>query len=105
MGYVISLGAGLAVGVAFLIWALVERKKRYTAEQSYQASKTTCAGLRRDIVKLSTDIHKACDEKQRIESQVSILHGIVEQLREKLMQCRDPETVRAWLDDELSKQV
>lgn len=101
MGYVISLGSGLVLGIVLLCWALRERSKRHDAELKLEAARATATGLRRDLKDVEGTIVGLQEEGDAREGQLVVLRDTVNKLRVKLRECRDPATVRAWLDDAL----
>jgi len=105
MWYVICLGSGLALGVAFLIWALSERNKRFAAERE----RDKAAALVKELELARQALHEQLKvyriDKEAFELQLITLRNVVNDLRKKLAECGDPEAVRKWLDDELGKPL
>lgn len=100
-----SLGGGLLLGLGLAIWAAVERSKRAKAEVTIEQQKAALASLRRDIVAAAGSLESLREDKGRVDKQVQVLRLTVDELRAKLIECRDPSTVRDWLDEELKKQI
>ncbi len=105
MGMAISLGSGLVVGLTLLVWMLVERNKRAKVESDLNTARATNTELRAGLAKSNAIIGDLSAERTRFADQIKVLRTTVDELRNKLRDCRDPETVRAWLDEELGKQV
>jgi hypothetical protein len=101
VGYVISIGAGLALGLGLLIWGLRERSKRHAAERrADKAGKEVWAADARALANAkaagqSEELH------QRSAEQVEVLRARLREARERLVQCQDPKAIKDWLDSEL----
>lgn len=100
-----SLGGGLLLGLGLMIWGLVLRGKLAKAEVTIEQQKSSLANLRRDLIAASASLAALSDDKGRVEKQVAVMRLTIDELRAKLVECRDPSTVRDWLDEELKKQV
>jgi septal ring factor EnvC (AmiA/AmiB activator) len=102
---VISLGGGILLGLALMVWGLVERSKRAKVEGDLNTARSTNTELRAGLAKSNAIIGDLSAERARFADQIKVLRATVDVLRDKLRDCRDPSTVRAWLDEELGKQV
>jgi len=101
MGYAISAGAGLLVGIGFLIWALRERSARQAAEKAQakaEADAKQNAGIAENNAKLANELQGSLLKEQ---ARLALLNGTIRDLRGKLVLCKDPQTVKSWLDAEL----
>jgi len=103
MWYAISIGSGLILGIVLLIWALNERSKRHGAQMSLVLARATNTKLRTEISMLQVDVEQGTKREQGAARQVTVLHGVIDELRVKLRTCRDPAAVRSWLDEQLGK--
>lgn len=101
MGYVITGGAGLLLGVALLIWALRERGLRAKAEKEATQA-TVDLGIVRQAAAASADTAKDAEENvKRLEGQVTTLRQRLGEARQRLIEAEDPKAIKAWLDEEL----
>lgn len=105
MGYAITAGVGVLLGVALLIWGLRERKARFAAEED-------SANSRRDVqaaVEQARENLRAADQANlangRLIKQLAHLRVRMDDLRERLVQCQDPKTIVEWLDAETSEET
>jgi hypothetical protein len=94
MWYVICLGSGLVLGIGFLIWALKERAARQKAEEDASAFRI----VSETNVAIAT---KAQSDVKDLRNQIMSLQAAVRNAQQKLLDCNDPETIKAWLTDEL----
>lgn len=101
MWYVITGAAGLLLGIGLLIWAIVERKRRYEAEK--QALKYAAKVERLDLQNrtLVTAIESLREAEDRYGDQVSVLRKTISSLRERLISCQDHQTITEWLESEM----
>lgn len=104
MGYVITGGVGLVLGVGLLIWALRERSKCARAEKA-----ATDADHRLRAALIQADMNaqvaqEAADSQQRVVSQLNVLRERLYEARRRLAKCGDPKAVQDWLDEELKAE-
>lgn len=101
MWYAISLGGGLLVGLALMVWGLSERAARHKAERAADEAKgkeeaaIALAKQNFDVVgKLQGDLKAQHDRN-------AVLTAMLQEAQERLLKCDDPKAIKAWLDDEL----
>jgi len=99
----ISVGSGIVVGLGLLIWGLRERSAKHKAEMNLQLARATNTKLRTEVSTLQVDVEQGTQREQGSARQVKVLRGAIDELRVKLRTCRDPATVRLWLDEQLGK--
>ena len=104
MGYLITGGAGLLLGLGLLIWGLRERSKRHAAERAADAAKNELEGAAAQADKNALAARKAEDFAERLDGQVTVLRDRLREARTRLAQCGDPKAVKAWLDQELEAE-
>jgi uncharacterized protein HemX len=100
--YAISLGAGLLLGVALLIWALSERSKRAAAEKTTleaQADADAARKLACENVRVATDLKEQLAAAGR---QTAVLRATLEEAQKRLVACEDPQAIKDWLAAELA---
>lgn len=112
MGYVICAGAGLAVGLALLIWALRERSLRAAADEKVLAAerkvdqleeqRRTAAQVAETNAKQAREAEEWC---QRLKDENAKLRSTLQDARERLVKCQDPRTVKELLDRQLSEVI
>jgi len=105
MWYLITAGAGLVLGLGLLIWGLRMRGKLADSEMLLEKSRGTVKemiGRLNEADKALQALHK---DRQSLERQVVTLRGTIEEMRQQLIQCRDPATIRKWLDEEMGKKL
>jgi uncharacterized FlaG/YvyC family protein len=105
MGYAIGAGAGLAIGIGFLIWALVERSKRAAAESSAQKAQLKILELSRSADNNREVAEAAQQQTKRVEEQLALMRSCLDEARKRLAQCGDPQAIRSWLDENLKGEV
>lgn len=101
MTYLAIGGAGLAVGLSLMIWALTERSKRGRAER-------LCAAAERRVeqyaaIARTNGEHAADVEKQNHRARVEnghLRHALKDAVS-RLRNCRDPKALSDWLRKEL----
>jgi len=100
MGYVIVGGIGLAVGLGLMIWALRERAARQKAEiavlRAHQKYEEAAEIARKNAMTAA----EMSEERRRIEDELAHVRGRLNELRQRLVECRDPQAIREWLDAE-----
>ncbi len=101
MWYAIIGGIGLAIGIGLLIWALKERSARYNAEKEYLKCDLKNKLLERQNKDLNTIVQKHKDNEERLDKQIVVLKKTIDNLRERLVLCQDPQTIVDWLDNEM----
>lgn len=105
MWYLICLGIGLAIGIAFLIWALTERSARSKAELALKDSNALCnnyAGKLTDAKVLINGLQDAASRQLKV---VEALRAALRGAEQRLVECKDPEAVRKWLAEELKGET
>ena len=103
--FAITAGTGLLLGLGLLIWGLRMRGKLADSEMLLEKSRGTVKEMigRHDAAdKALTELH---NDRTQLAKQVVSLRGTIEELRQQLIQCRDPATVRRWLDEEMGKKL
>ena len=104
MGYAISIGSGLLVGIGLMIWGLSERKKRHKAER--QSDKLE----RLRLIAVAASEHnaakalKSAQAAKRVELQLVFVRNKLNEARQRLVEFQDPKTVIGWLDEELQAE-
>ena len=98
MGYVITGGIGLAIGIGLLIWALRERSLRHDAHRSEDALRLQKANFER--VALSNErLAKKANEQAAIEHDIVVkLQLQVNNLRDMLISTGDPDVIKKRID-------
>ena len=104
MGYAITGGIGLLVGIGLLIWALRERTKRHEAEREADAARAALEKAAEQADKNALAALKAEDFAKRLDDQILVLRGRLNEARVRLGQCGDPKAVKDWLDAELEAE-
>lgn len=97
MGYVISAGVGLAVGVGFLVFALVERSRRRSAEIARDEANQRFDDCRRIA---DQNIEKAQlleEDFSRLARRENALRAALKEAEDRLIACSDPKAVKDWL--------
>jgi uncharacterized protein HemX len=101
MGYVIVAGAGLAVGLGLMIWALTERGKRHEAERKADEAEHREQAQRELANQNASAAQNLEMQHGRMSEQLSVLRKALEEARTRLAESGDPEAVKTWLDEEL----
>lgn len=103
MGYAITGGTGLLLGVAALIWGLRERSARHAAEREAAAERVSRKAAE-VIARQNVDAIEAFKAALvRISTVNKTLTQRLTGARERLVRCQDPQTIKAWLDEELAE--
>ena len=102
MWYVIVAGVGVALGISLLVWALSERSKRSKAEKLALARGSVIEKMSAQLKQRDIRIAVQRGDAKRQEEQIEVLRATLGVLRKKLVDCRDPATIKAWLDEELT---
>jgi len=105
MGYAITGGAGLLVGLALMIWALRERSAKAVAEQAERKAVAQCKLFEEAVYRHGASIVGLTDNLDAANSQIGVLRKRLEEARDRLIAREDPETLREWLDAELSAET
>lgn len=101
MWYAISLGGGLLVGLAIMIWALTERSARHRAERAADEARSREEAAGR-IAKQNADAVQRSQEDLRAQrDRNAVLVAALKEAQERLLKCEDPKAVRDWLEAEL----
>ena len=104
MGYAISIGAGLLVGIGLLIWALGERSKRHKAERAADAAAKERDDFERRAQENAESAAKSEEFAQRLSKQVDGLRTKIRELVLRLAKGAKPDDVREWLREELDEE-
>jgi hypothetical protein len=99
--YAIIGGAGLALGIGFMIWALRERKLRYEATAAAAKAMVALADQRklaRDNAEKAQNLEFNCTKLNEI---IVAQRNALSEAHNRLVQCEDPTTIKGWLDDVL----
>lgn len=105
MWYAITAGAGLLLGLGLLIWGLRMRSKLADSEMLLEKSRATVKDMIGRLEAADKALQELHRDRQSLERQVITLRGVIEEMRQQLIQCRDPATVRRWLDEEMGKKL
>ena len=103
MWYLITFGAGLLVGVAFLIWALRERSVRQKAEQERDKAKEDLRDSVRRLALVQALVEQLQLELKQSRDTSTMLRLSLQETQKMLLQCNDPATIKTWLDEEMKK--
>ncbi len=105
MWYLITFGGGLAIGIAFLIFALRERSLRQEAEANVTKitqQLTQATSIAANNAKVADDLKAECI---RNEERLGVLRKTLQEAQQRLLACNDPKAVKDWLDAELKGEV
>lgn len=109
MQALIAAGAGLAVGLALLTWALLERRARYQAELRTKDAQLVAKDLQASLRELQSQtvdyrgqIRTLVDDLKRGEESALAMRRDIMALRQRLLTSQDPKVVKKWVDDLLS---
>jgi hypothetical protein len=105
MGYLISAGAGLAVGLVILVWALRLRSKLAAAEKKALEADAARLEAVRIAGQNAQAAHNAEQATIRVERQLDGLRNQLKETQRRLAQSGNPTAVKAWLDAELGKET
>lgn len=105
MWYVISIGAGLLLGLSLMIWGLVERSARHKAERACDEANNLAAAADRLAKANAVVAEKAQASLQAEHDRVAVIRAALEEARERLLKCDDPKAIREWLTEELKKET
>lgn len=105
MWYAILLGAGLLVGLAMMIWALRERKARFTAEAVLKDVQ-----VERDKFSAIADANReaavrAAQDTAKCKETSALLYAELDKARDLLVKFGDTEAIREWLLSEINKPL
>ena len=105
MWYAIVGGLGLAVGLGLMIWALRERNARLAAERAADRSdKDRLVAV--DVANANAaQASELAEANKRIEAEVALLRGRLNEARVRLAETGDPKAVKGWLDSELGEET
>ncbi len=105
MGYLITGGVGLALGLGLLIWAVRLKGKLTAARKAAMESDLH----RIDAVRIAdknTAAARATDTMNtRLSNQVVALQMKLKSARERLIKTRDPKTIKAIIDEDLKEEI
>lgn len=105
MWYAILGGAGLLLGLGLMIFVLVERSKRHTAERAADTAKAGESAALDHLATARETVNTQAAELTRTRLQVETIRTALNAAREQLVQCKDPASVKAWLDEQLKEEV
>lgn len=105
MWYAIVGGVGLLLGVALLTWALRERSIRANAESVATAAVNSEATALEHLADARETVNAQALDLTRTRVQLDTLRGTVDELRKRLVDCKDPKTVQEWLLAELKEET
>lgn len=100
-GVVITAAAFLAVGLSLMVWALRERSKRHEAEKATVQARVKEDEHRRLAAKNAGTVQNLEMQHGRMSEELTILRTALEKARKLLAESGDPETVKAFLDEQL----
>ena len=103
MWYLITAGAGLLLGLGLMTWALTERASRHKAERVADEARHREDAMSALLSRAETTVKSQATELTRARVQTETLRAALEELRKRLVECKDPDTIRAWLDEELKE--
>lgn len=103
MWYVIAAGVGLAVGVGFLIWGLIERSKRAKAERELYDAQERVNWWKTAYESAKKTIDSTRDKLDRAQKSLDDLRSNSAVLLARLRECRDKQTIEAWIDSEFGE--
>lgn len=101
----VAAGSGLLLGLTLLVWVLKERSKRHAAEEKATKLESEVAILQGANANQAALINQRDKELGRQAKQLLTLRNTISKLREQLVECRDPEAIKQWLEDELKEQI
>ena len=101
MWYVIVAGAGLALGLGLMIWALTERSKRHAAERKADEAAGKEEAARRLADQNAAAAQNLEFQHTRMNEQLQVLREELQRARKRLAELGEPGAVKDWLDDEL----
>jgi len=101
----LAAGSGLLLGLTLLTWVLKERSKRYAAEEKARKFESDLILARNANANQAALIRSRDGELIRRSQQSNALRLTINKLRDQLVQCRDPEAIKQWLEDELKEQI
>lgn len=98
MGYIILCTISVIICTIFLILFFVEKNKRSRAQLLFQEAKEIADKNKQAAKSLLA-------EKKRVDMQVVTLRARLNEMRDRLVQCEDPETIKKWLDETLKGEI
>lgn len=101
MGYVITAGSGLLLGIGLLIWAIRERSKRADAEKGLITAQATLRMRDLAAQDMERTIKTLQLENRQINKEAVAVREAYKASLERLKACKDPEAVQSWLEEEL----
>ena len=104
MGYLITAGSGLALGVFLLVWALRLKNKLMEARRKAMEANLALVDARRIADENIQAAKNAEAMATRVNHQVSVLQGRLKKARERLVASKDPATIKELLDDTLKAE-
>ena len=105
MWYVICLGAGLAVGLALMVWALAERSAKQKAERAADEAKSKEAAAVEAARQNLNVVEKLQGELTTQHNRNAVLTAALREAQSRLLRCDDPKAIQDWLADELKGGV
>jgi len=105
MWYAIFMSIGLGVGIAMLIWAVIERKKRYQAELQVKEEKEYRKKAEEVADNNGEVLLKVKEDLERANNTVKILYKELDELKVLLLKSGDSKALKEWLESELKGGV
>lgn len=105
MGYVITAGVGLAVGLSLLVWAVRLRGKLADAVAAKNLAVSQRDEFKR-IADANTEVAKDAEATvSRLNVTITDLRNRLAQARRRLVESRDPQVIKKVLDEELKEET
>jgi hypothetical protein len=95
------LASGLALS-GLIIWALFERYLRRIAElkiAEVEKYRWEAVGIARNNVAIADEMDR---ERKHSLAELEVLQAIIVELRQRLVDIRDPKAIKEWLDSKLN---
>lgn len=101
MWYAIFMSLGLSVGLGMMVWALVERKKRYDAEKkAIEADE-----LRKDAETVANNnikaVNRLTEELSKEKELEELLYSELRKIRDVFLESGNDSVVKEWIKNEL----
>ena len=105
MWYAITAGVGVLLGLSLLIWGLREQTARHKAERAADAAATGESSALGHLADARETVNAQALELTRARVQNDAIRKTVDELRKRLVECKDVKTVQEWLDEELKDET